>query len=63
MMGSQASAQAQLFYSFNLEDHIPSNHLLRGIAFTHRLHTWTRVHHTWTRVDSMTSPKPVAICV
>jgi transposase len=31
MMGSQASGQERLFYSFNLEDHIPSNHLLRGV--------------------------------
>jgi hypothetical protein len=31
MMGSQASAQERLFYSFNLDDHIPSNHLLRGV--------------------------------
>jgi transposase len=31
MMGSQTSGQKRLFYSFNLEDHVPSNHLLRGI--------------------------------
>jgi transposase len=31
MMGSQASGQARLFYSFNLDDHIPPNHLLRGV--------------------------------
>jgi hypothetical protein len=31
MMGSQTSGQERLFYSFNLEDHIPPNHLLRGI--------------------------------
>jgi hypothetical protein len=31
MMGSQMSAQERLFYSFNLEDHIPPNHLLRGV--------------------------------
>lgn len=30
MMGSQA-AQEQLFYSFSLEDHVPKDHLLRGI--------------------------------
>lgn len=30
MMGQTAS-QDQFFYSFNLEDHIPRNHLLRGI--------------------------------
>ena len=31
MMGRQASGQDRLFYSFNLEDHVPQNHLLRGI--------------------------------
>jgi hypothetical protein len=31
MMGSQRAGQVPLFYAFNLEDHIPSDHLLRGI--------------------------------
>ena len=31
MMGQQAGAQDQLFYSFNLESHVPADHLLRGI--------------------------------
>lgn len=31
MMGRQQVAQAPLFYAFNLDDHIPANHLLRGI--------------------------------
>jgi transposase len=31
MMGNQGAGQAQLFYSFNLEQHIPRDHLLRGI--------------------------------
>ena len=31
MMGQQAGAQDQLFYSFNLDAHVPSDHLLRGI--------------------------------
>jgi len=31
MMGFQTDNQERLFYSFNLEDHIPQNHLLRGI--------------------------------
>ena len=30
-MGFQTDNQERLFYSFNLEDHIPQNHLLRGI--------------------------------
>lgn len=31
MMGSQGGAQEHLFYSFSLEDHVPRDHLLRGI--------------------------------
>ena len=31
MMGQLSSGQDRLFYSFNLEDHIPKNHLLRSI--------------------------------
>jgi transposase len=31
MMGFQGNDQERLFYSFNLEDHVPQNHLLRGI--------------------------------
>lgn len=31
MMGQGAGSQERLFYSFSLEDHIPQNHLLRGI--------------------------------
>ena len=31
MMGSQTGSQDRLFYSFNLDEHIPQNHLLRGI--------------------------------
>ncbi|HJP98015.1 MAG TPA: IS1182 family transposase [Rhodanobacteraceae bacterium] len=31
MMGRQEVAQAPLFYAFNLDTHVPSNHLLRGI--------------------------------
>src|ERR1039457_3607501 len=31
MMGFQADNQERLFYSFNLEDQVPQNHLLRGI--------------------------------
>ena len=31
MMGQQAGGQERLFYSFNLEDHVPAEHLLRGI--------------------------------
>lgn len=31
MMGQQAGGQERLFYAFNLEDHVPENHLLRGI--------------------------------
>jgi hypothetical protein len=31
MMGCQAGSQERLFYAFNLEHHIPDNHLLCGI--------------------------------
>ncbi len=31
MMGQQKGGQERLFYSFNLEDHVPQDHLLRGI--------------------------------
>jgi transposase len=31
MMGRQAGTQAPLFYAFNLESHLPQDHLLRGI--------------------------------
>ena len=32
MMGSRQLAQGSLFYEFSLEDHVPPDHLLRGIA-------------------------------
>ena len=31
MMGQQQGGQDRLFYTFNLEDHVPTDHLLRGI--------------------------------
>ena len=31
MMGRQQNDQAQFFYSFHLEEHIPAGHLLRKI--------------------------------
>src|ERR1700739_3285763 len=31
MMGQRGGSQERLFFSFNLEDHVPSNHLLRAI--------------------------------
>jgi transposase len=31
MMGQQSVEQKALFYSFNLDEHVPSDHLLRGI--------------------------------
>ena len=31
MMGQQPGGQKKLFYSFNLDDHVPGDHLLRGI--------------------------------
>ena len=31
MMGQGSGNQDRLFYSFNLEDQVPTNHLLRGV--------------------------------
>jgi hypothetical protein len=31
MVGQRRGKQDRLFYSFNLDDHVPDNHLLRGI--------------------------------
>jgi transposase len=31
MMGQRGGNQDRLFYSFNLDDHVPADHLLRGI--------------------------------
>ena len=31
MMGQRTGGQRKLFYSFNLDDHVPTDHLLRGI--------------------------------
>ena len=31
MMGERLVMQESLFYAFRLEDHVPSDHLLRGI--------------------------------
>src|SRR5215469_8012564 len=31
MMGEQCDNQQRLFYSFNLDEHVPADHLLRGI--------------------------------
>ena len=31
MMGRVDSGQDKLFYSFNLDNHVPQSHLLRGI--------------------------------
>jgi len=31
MMGQNSGNQNRLFYSFNLEEHVPKNHLLRSI--------------------------------
>lgn len=31
MMGQQGGSQDRLFYSFNLDNHVPCSHLLRGI--------------------------------
>lgn len=51
MMGRQEVAQAPLFYSFNLDAHIPANHLLRGIDHfldLSELHTHLAPHYSNT---------------
>jgi hypothetical protein len=35
MMGRQGGVQDHLFYSFNLDDHVPHTHLLRGLDSGH----------------------------
>jgi hypothetical protein len=34
MMGQNSGNQNRLFYSFNLDDHVPANHLLRGSSIS-----------------------------
>jgi hypothetical protein len=31
MMGQHSGNQDRLFYAFNLDEHVPADHLLRGI--------------------------------
>jgi hypothetical protein len=46
MMGQQSSGQGRFFYSFDLDSHIPRNHLLRGIDKTiDFLADWVRTTH------------------
>jgi hypothetical protein len=46
MMGQHSGNQDRLFYSFNLDDHVPANHLLRGID---NFLTWQIYAHTSPR--------------
>jgi transposase len=51
MMGFQTDSQERLFYSFNLEDHVPQNHLLRGInqyLDLNELHQHLSAHYSHT---------------
>jgi transposase len=51
MMGRQQAGQAPLFYAFNLEDHVPANHMLRGIdrfLDLSELHTHLAPHYSHT---------------
>lgn len=51
MMGRQEALQAPLFYAFNLEAHVPVNHLLRGIdrfLDLSELHTHLAPHYSHT---------------
>jgi hypothetical protein len=51
MMGQGSGGHKKLFYSFNLDDHIPSDHLLRGIG------PWglTSCFHRHVTVDAVSS--------
>ena len=58
MMGTKSGDQDRLFYSFNLDEHVPADHLLRRIdqylvsalyAPTWRLITVTQDAHRWIR--------------
>ena len=51
MMGRLASGQERLFYSFNLEDHVPQSHLFRGIDRSLDL---SGLHHHLAKHDSHT---------
>ncbi len=58
MMGQRSGKQDRLFYSFNLDDHVPADHLLRSIdryldltvcTDTLKPTTATPVAHQWTQ--------------
>ena len=42
MMGEKAGSQDQLFYRFNLDEHVPTDHLLRKIKVIRSVHEAAR---------------------
>lgn len=54
-MGQLPSGQERLFYSFNLEDHIPASNLLRSIDrcldLNNLRHNLRLLQPDWTPVD------------
>ena len=63
MMGRQTSGQNKLFYSFNLDDHVPHDHLLRGInrcLDLSRLHQHLAEHYSHTGRPSF---DPAILCL
>ncbi len=51
MMGRQEVGQAPLFYAFNLEEHVPASHLLRGVDHfldLSELHSHLAPHYSHT---------------
>jgi hypothetical protein len=48
MMGRRGGGQDKLFYSFNVDDHVPRDHLLRGIS---RAAVIESVAHVRWRID------------
>jgi hypothetical protein len=55
MMGQQEGGQERLSYSFNLEDHVPQEHLLRGM--TNAL-TWAGCVNTWRTTTATLGAHP-----
>jgi hypothetical protein len=53
MMGQRAGGHEQLFYAFNLDIHVPQDHLLRGIERFLDLHNLRQslAGYTATRGD------------
>jgi hypothetical protein len=66
MVGRQQAAQAPLFYTFNLDDHIPANHLLCCIdqfLDLSELHQHLDSHYTALAIGMVIEAAQVAGCI